>query len=447
MEIDEAQLKLLVDSPGERLDVELKNWLDLNDNAHRALLAKAILALANHGGGVVLIGFTEQGPDTSAPADIKRAYKQDTINDIVDRFAEPPFHCSVYYVPRTADGVIHPVVVVPGGHRVPVRSRKGSAGNEIQPNLYYIRRPGPASEPPQSALEWDDLLNRCSRNRRDEITEALRDMLDGRAPKAAQEPDRVAQLEEWTAESLERWKTCIGNIPDNGKNAAIRMPHGYYTVSAHIEGTSLTLAEAIQVAQTASRIKYTGWSPFWWPTRDELRPYAYDGAVECCLGAGLQESTSDHADFWRIARDGRLFILRGYTEDGMRARGKQNVEPGTVLDLVQPTWRVGEILLYFARFAEGAGREHATVNISCKWTGLRHRHLVALSGDRGLHEDRMSRANECSTRITTPAERIKAGLPEIVRELVEPVYMMFDFFQPSAEFYASELARLQQGRF
>jgi len=41
---------LLLD-PKESLDVEIKGWLDLNDNTHKSVLAKALIALANHGGG------------------------------------------------------------------------------------------------------------------------------------------------------------------------------------------------------------------------------------------------------------------------------------------------------------------------------------------------------------------------------------------------------------
>ena len=43
--------------------MELKNWLDLRGNRHdKATLAKAAMALANHGGGSILLGF-EDGPD------------------------------------------------------------------------------------------------------------------------------------------------------------------------------------------------------------------------------------------------------------------------------------------------------------------------------------------------------------------------------------------------
>ena len=49
----------LLAEPREALDVEVKEWLDLTNNDHRALVAKEIIALANHGGGYLMIGFEE----------------------------------------------------------------------------------------------------------------------------------------------------------------------------------------------------------------------------------------------------------------------------------------------------------------------------------------------------------------------------------------------------
>ena len=46
-------------NPAEDLDAEYKGWLDLRKEPDRANLAKAVIALANHGGGVVVLGFEE----------------------------------------------------------------------------------------------------------------------------------------------------------------------------------------------------------------------------------------------------------------------------------------------------------------------------------------------------------------------------------------------------
>ncbi len=141
MAVDAQQLQQRVETPRERLDVELKAWLDLSDNGLRGTLAKGLIALANHGGGVAIIGFdTDGNPAPSRPGGLA-AYSQDAVNDIVDRFADPVFHCTEHLVTRVADGLQYPVILVPGGHKVPIRSKRGDPNNEISSNRYYVRRP------------------------------------------------------------------------------------------------------------------------------------------------------------------------------------------------------------------------------------------------------------------------------------------------------------------
>ena len=101
---DHNRLADLLRDPQETLDVEIKGWLDLARNQeHKATLAKALLALANHGGGYVIIGLTETdaGFATASGQPVSLDdYWQDIVNGIVHNYAEPAFHCSVHHVPH-----------------------------------------------------------------------------------------------------------------------------------------------------------------------------------------------------------------------------------------------------------------------------------------------------------------------------------------------------------
>ena len=46
-------------NPKETPRIECKRWLDLNDSRHKAVIAKAAIALANSGGGVIVFGVVE----------------------------------------------------------------------------------------------------------------------------------------------------------------------------------------------------------------------------------------------------------------------------------------------------------------------------------------------------------------------------------------------------
>jgi len=117
-------------APREDLDCEIKNWLDLVDSTDaKATFAKAVLALANHGGGFVVFGLSQtttgftEAPDRPATLD---GYDEDLINSIVANYCDPALHCSVRFV-TAPDGALHPIVTVPGGHRKPLRARRPAA--------------------------------------------------------------------------------------------------------------------------------------------------------------------------------------------------------------------------------------------------------------------------------------------------------------------------------
>lgn len=439
MAIDAQNLQQLVEAPSERLDVEMKGWLDLTNNGQRGTLAKALIALANHGGGVAIIGFdTDGNPAQNRPENLA-PYTQDAVNDVLDRFADPGFHCTVQLVKREADGLEYPVILVPGGHKVPVRSKRGSPGNEIQADRYYIRRPGPASEMPQGGHEWDELIRRCVRNNTDEIASLVRDVLEGRAPKADAPPGAAARLAQWETDSVARWMELVNQFP---ADSHVRMPSGHYRVAAVVEGVNLDVPRLREVMNRAEQ-HLTGWPPWWWPTREGIAPYVSGNTIECHIAEQAVHADAAHSDFWRVSTTGELFLIRGYTEDSLEQE-RRPVTPGTVFDLTLPIWRIGECLLFIQRFAMEADAEDSTVLVRCEWTGLQGRTLTALSGRRWLFDDHTSHSDGYTAMITIPVERISAALPEIVRDLVNPLYALFDFFQPPAAMYAEELGRMQR---
>jgi hypothetical protein len=170
-------LEPLLTAPAEALDVEYKSWLDLkNNDEHRGILAKAAIALANEGGGYIIIGIREARPKLiSEPRPPQIApYDQDLINQIIRRFSSPAFHCSLSLLRHPETGHDHPAIRIPGGFGFPVMSKSGTAQNSIRPHLPYMRKPGPESAPPENQADWERLLGQCLRNRREDMLDAIR---------------------------------------------------------------------------------------------------------------------------------------------------------------------------------------------------------------------------------------------------------------------------------
>jgi hypothetical protein len=124
------ELNQLVVEPRETLDAEIKEWLDLTSNDHRALVAKEVIALANHGDGYLIIGFEEQADGSFKPAGSRPptldAWSQDAIQSIVGKYIDPTNQCRVVHQAPSASADRYPIVIVPGGHRVLIRAKSGS---------------------------------------------------------------------------------------------------------------------------------------------------------------------------------------------------------------------------------------------------------------------------------------------------------------------------------
>lgn len=438
----------LLRDPRETLEVELKGWLDVgNDVKHKATLAKELIALANHGGGYVVFGFSETDngvvPTEPRPANLS-IYISDTVNSVVSRFAEPPFHCDVYVVTSPETGLDYPIVAVPGGHEVPIRSKRSGPNEQIiQADRYYIRRPGPCSEPPQNGQEWDTFIRRCLANAREDLVDRFRAIMTGAAETTISETD-LDRLNRWFGDSVTRWEELAEPLP---KENGARFLHGHYAIGYQILGDFDPLGGAnLLEALRRGCVRHTGWPPFWVPTREGIAPYMNDGNVECWLGRESEGREPADSDYWRVSPEAQFFLMRGYEEDTTRHKG---IEAGTVFDITLPVWRIGEILLHAASMVKQFGAERARVVFIAEWTGLENRSLASFASPMRLMFRGRYTSKQDKYRISMDiqAGKIEDALPELVERVTQPLYELFDFFTPPATLFAEELAKMREHRF
>lgn len=450
MSSSNADLNDLINEPRETLDVEVKEWLDLTDNDHRAMVAKEIIALANHGGGVLVIGFEEHADGTFTSSDGRPsnldAWSQDSIQSIVAKYVEPSVQCRVHHLPPNGSHEKHPLIVVPGGHRAPVRAKAGSPdGKKLVAQRVYVRRPGPASEEPKTAEEWDRFFERCMQNRQTELLEAMRSIMAGVIPNAAAPtPTRLDQLKDFEAKAVSRWKSLVAKQPEG---VPPTLPNGHYDVSISIDGEfeRLSLPDLKDTVQAAVR-NHSGWPPFLNLTRDPYRPFPVDGAIECWIGPDSDGSYDKpaHHDFWRISPDGLLFTRRGYPEDG----GWKGEKPGTSFDITTPTWRLGEIILEGYYIAQALKATDANLIINATWAKLAGRKLISHgNSNRMMFNDYKATQDEYSGKAIAPLSSLPDALPEVVFSLLSPLYELFDFFKLSKRLVEEELSQMSRNTF
>jgi transcriptional regulator with XRE-family HTH domain len=213
---------------------------------------------------------------------------------------------------------------------------------------------------------------------------------------------------------------------------------GAWSVAYTALGSSLSLSQ-LKTALNEVHGHETGWPPWWVPTRNEIRPEPREGGIECWIKDNA-ETQAGHADFWRAEPGVRLFLLRGYQEDEITG------QPGAVLDLTLPIWRVGECLLHASRMARYVSAP--TVKFLVHWTGLDGRELRSIaSPEQLMPPGRVCHQDTISTYVQTTPNEIEDRLPSLVEALVASLFELFDFYVPPLSLYTGELAKMRDRSF
>lgn len=431
MQMDDRrnQYEELVNHPREDIRVELKPWLDLKDNCDRANLAQAILAMANSGGGLVQIGFSEKdgvwAADAARPTDLS-AYSQDAVNGIVEKYAEPAFQCSVLHTGSYSEDLF-PIVVVPGEHKTPIRSKcSGPGGKHVKKDTYYIRRPGPASAPVQTAREWDELIGRCLRCSKADLLDGIRQILHGNeVPGTATPIEPFARLRQWDIESRQAWaaeiaRTLAGEDP-------MRFSLGTWSVSYEID-SELPQMTCSRLRDTLSQVDSANQGLALWPVSyaQGREPHILGDVLECALFDTVHPAYMDgyHSPFWRASPEGLLFLVKGHREDSSASRQ----QPGMTFDLSLPVYRIAEALLHAERLTEILAVPESLVRFKLSWDGLSGRELQSTTRD--VVPGRIAIQDSVSTEIQTEAHNIRCTLPELVYGAIQPLCQLFALFDP-----------------
>jgi transcriptional regulator with XRE-family HTH domain len=264
------------------------------------------------------------------------------------------------------------------------------------------------------------------------------------------EPVAAGAQERFLRESIERWESLVRDLP---ARSPARFPDGYYRADYCFGGElkTPTTREFEDMLKQVAQTKYTGWPVFMFMTRDETRPREVDGAIETWLPPGdvIQRNFEDaaHCDFWRGVPSGRMFLIRGYQEDG-----QETFPSGSVFDTTLPIWRLSEILLHASNLAPLLAKgdpDIMSVKLRVLYTGLRGRHLKSWANPLAgmLMEGRPSRSDEVLLEAELPIKGLKEDLAGHLVPLVSQLFERFDAESVSYEFVQNEVLKLTKGRF
>ena len=179
------------------------------------------------------------------------------------------------------------------------------------------------------------------------------------------------------------------------------------------------LLDAVRAAQVHT---------FGWPigvvleNRDEYRPRpVVDGIV-----AAIPIEDRRSYDYWTLRLNGDFYLLKSLFED-MRTSDQIFFDTRII--------RVTEALLFCSRLYSQLGIPDSTVvNIAITHRGLKDRTLTS-AGTRPLHWERRTTENEVASQVSPSLAGIMPTIVQLVKELTEPLFLVFDFFKPDDSVY------------
>jgi len=417
----------------ERLDVEIKGLEALNAKTeYGAKIAKAIMALGNHGGGTLVVGFRrpattyEEDPESS---EVLATWEKTRLHDLLGRFMDPVPEVDLSIEPGKLSS--HPVLSVPSHGSRPFVCIRGNA--VTRKGAVYIRKPGPKSEEPFGAEEWRDLIHRCVLARREEIGSMFRNILmppsiavftevGSKAPPIPVEN----QVKEADALFLQKLSSSSLASQEFGRWAIA------YQVLPQARG--ITLRRLHSVLESAQG-RETGWPIGVVMQREDLRPKTGPQMLEAWLL--VQRRSAIDLDYWLAKPTGFFYHTRAFRED------LRNGNKTPVLEWIRPVWVMGEGILHAMRFARGFGPAVDSIRFFARYQGLEGRVLWNSRIDiEGPFEEYTCHVDEWSREIEVPADLEVETLPDVVHSLLDPLYEQFDLFEMPRHVYNRELDKM-----
>ncbi len=157
------------------------------------------------------------------------------------------------------------------------------------------------------------------------------------------------------------------------------------------------------------------------------------------IAAEISREGRDAYDYWVLRRTGEYY-WRGTLFEDDRSTGQIFFDTRIV--------RVTEALLYCGRLYTALGLDRVRgVNITVRHAGLKGRRLSSANPGRSLEDKRdPSHENESVFQFNVRLEQLETDLVPLVKEVLAPLFALFDFFQLSDRVYEDIVNKFVEGR-
>ena len=326
----------------ENLEVEFKRSLPLNDPVGKAKLAKEICALANQGGGWIVLGREDDGtyPNT-LPIEVADV-DQDQINQIAAAYLQPAPHCTVST--QQPDGVDFavPVIWVPSCGTSPVCGKKNGPNDQrgrtqgVAKGVHYIRKAGPVSAPIETPDDWQDVVRRCVLADKTSLLGALSTMIEQPRPASETEAQSVFDID--FEHMVDLWKKGAQEHPYEVDLANSFVAFGFHLVDAE----TVTIDQLSKCLLDRSHIPPRGYV-FFENRHKSCHPFVLEVADHAGLEFHLNTPDFEPRAIWRLSEALSGAEVIPYWEDTESIKSAAENRSSVTWDKGQHIWIAQQI--------------------------------------------------------------------------------------------------------
>lgn len=271
-------------------------------------------------------------------------------------------------------------------------------------------------------LEGYDLLFWDPQNlddARTKLTDRIKRRLAVVAPATVLEPTLRPLVvdREWVERS--RLKALVG-IETTGRS-------GYMEAIAALQPKGRWRQQTLLQSVREAQMNASGWPIGIVLDRAGVSPYPTDDGIEAEVaivseGPGVLFPKRSY-DYWNLRLGGDFYILQSLFED---ERSQDVIFFDTRIE------RTTEFLLFLSRvYARLDVPDSTRLMVTVGYQGLKSRRLGAANPLRLMPQPRVTNADVSHASIECTVAELQTKLIDLVRALLEPVFVLFDFFEPA----------------
>jgi hypothetical protein len=417
----------VIDWPGilrrgfESKELEYKGPIAWDEGDKKACceLVKDVIAIANSGGGWVLIGLRESAtgfiPEGLSPEQAK-SFETTRLNNFVNNYAEPPINTYVQKLEH--DAKLFVVIEVPGFPDTPHICQKDYPQALTAPTL-YVRTDNNESAPIRSSKDFRAVVERAVRNRSDQLLSSFRAVLvHGNIGAPASDLDQFETQIEFAS------KRCDELNPHRDKT------YGYRVTSffpARFDASRFDIPILRAMAKNGS-VDFRGWPFIFFSEHRPNGAYVHEDALETFLPDHDPFTGGDDLHYWRLEPSGLLHARQLLREDSWRsAKGGERY-----LDFDRLSCEAAEAIVCLTRLYEGTLEASDEVTLRFSLTDMNGRGLDSSNRARLMHPEMwISHTETARFGSTHTLADWRAGLVDHALALCRYVFVRFDWQNPN----------------